>query len=111
MKRLLDYDQFTGIKETFEKDSNGRILIKKSQNIDSLLDLNTAEKNNNDKSFRGDMHKVASIPLIFIEMWWNELKEMGAPNPNPLAKENRAFFIAKINNSDFSKLRTKEGRV
>ena len=45
-----------------------------------------------------------------IEMWTEELKAQGK-EPNPLATCNRDFLISKLNNRDFSKLRTKEGRL
>ena len=112
MSRLLDLDRFTGIEETFTKDPmTGQVHIKKIQDVEGLLDLNLADKNNANKSWRGDMHKVASIPLIFIEQWREELKAMGAPNINPLARENKNFFIAKLNSRDWAKLRTKEGCI
>ena len=112
MSRLLDVDRFTGIVETFKKDEiTGKVYVKKHQDVESLLDLNAADRSNTNKSFRGDMHKVASIPLIFIDQWREELKAMGATNVNPLARENKPFFIAKLNSRDWAKLRTKEGRI
>ena len=112
MSRLLDIDQFTGIVETFKKDDlTGEIYIKKSQDVEGMLDLNSADRTSSNKSWRGDMHKVASIPLIFIEQWREELKAQGAANINPLARENKLFFIAKLNSRDWAKLRTKEGRI
>lgn len=111
MSRLLDIDNFTGIREDFHKDPiTGKITIHKSQNTSELLDLNLAEQDVSN-SWKGDMHKVASIPLIIIEMWREELIAKGATNPNPLHKDNKAFFIAKINSGDWSKLRTKRGRI
>lgn len=112
MSRLLDIDRFTGIVETFKKDDlTGKIHIKKSQDVEGLLDLNSADRTSSNNSWRGDMHKVASIPLIFIEQWREELKAMGSANINPLARENKLFFIAKLNSRDWAKLRTKEGRI
>lgn len=109
---LFDFDSFTGIKEEFRKDQmTGQIEIKKSQNVDSIFNANQAEKNANSSGWKGEFHKVASIPLIIIDQWREELKSKGAANPDPLAKENKSFLIAKINSSEFSKIRTKEGRV
>lgn len=112
MNRLFDADRFTGIREDFYQDPmTKKIHIKKSQDVVKMLDLNQAEIQSNNKSFKGDMHKVATIPLIFIDMWREELKKIGASNINPLSKENRIFFIAKINSREYSKLRVKEGRI
>jgi len=111
MKKLLDFDNYSGIKETFIQDPMTRkITIHTSQNTDELLDLNLAEQEVNN-SWKGDMHKVASIPLIVIDMWREELKVKGVSNPNPLHKDNKTFFIAKINSGDWSKLRTKRGNI
>ncbi len=112
MKRLLEVDDFTGIVDTFEQDPmTGKISINKTQEVGDLLDLNQAERLSNSGSFRGDMHKVASIPLIFIDQWREELKAMGAANINPLANANKAFFVGKLNSRNWAKLRTKEGRI
>lgn len=109
---LFDFDSFTGIKEEFRKDQmTGQIEIKKSQNVDGIFNANQAEKNANSSGWKGEFHKVASIPLIIIDQWREELKAKGSANPDPLATENRSFLIAKINSSEFSKIRTKEGRV
>jgi len=111
MSRLLDFDHYTGIREDFYRDSStGVVTVRKRQNTKEIFDLNLAEQEVNN-NWKGDLHKVASIPLIVIEMWWNELKAQGAVNCNPLHKDNKLFFIAKLNSSDWSNLRTKRGRI
>lgn len=113
MSRIFDVDHHTGIVETFKKDAmTGNIEIKKFQNVDKILDANASDINSQiDNNWRGDMHKVASIPMIVIDMWREELKKQGASDTNPLAKCNKLFLIAKINSSEWSKIRTKEGRI
>ena len=112
MSIILDADRHTGILETYEKDINtGQVRVKKTQDVEGIFKLNQREKNDNSNGWRGEFHKVASIPLVIVDQWREELKAQGASNPDPLAKENKMFLIAKLNNSDFSKLRTKEGRL
>lgn len=112
MTKIVDYDAATGITETYKRDHlTGEIKVNRSQNVDPLFNVNAVERNGASTGWKEDFHKVASIPLIVIEMWTNEMKAAGFSNPNPLAKENEKWLIAKINSSDFFKLRTKTGRV
>lgn len=111
-KQLFDVDQFTNTTEFIGKNDKGQTVIQKHQNTDAIVNANRQELNANvDSNWRGDMHKVASIPLIIVDMWREELKARGHHNCDPLHTENRAFLIAKINSSEWSALRTKSGRI
>lgn len=110
-EKLFDIDRTTGIIETFQK-HEGKSIIRKVQNTDAIVNANRQEMNSNiDGNWKGDMHKVASIPMIVVDMWREELKAKGYHDCNPLSANNRPFFIAKINSSEWSGLRTKQGRV
>ena len=100
--RILDDD--CGVK-TFHKVKDGKTIIKSVQDVQPILDTNTALKAEANKGWKGDIHHVASIPKVVVASWW---KELGS---NPFAKENRAWLIARLNNRDWSKLRTKEGNL
>jgi len=106
---FTDYDPNTGITEHFHKEGN-KITIHKTADISKELKANRQDVTQAKSGWKGAFHKVASIPLIMIEMWTEELKAQGK-EPNPLATCNRDFLISKLNNRDFSKLRTKEGRL
>lgn len=109
---MKDIDLQTGIIETFSKDAmTGKISIHKAQDVNPFFQANQRDMQNSSRNWKGNWHKVASIPPIIIEMWREELKAKGAPDCNPLAAVNKSFLIAKINSGDYSKLRTKEGRV
>jgi hypothetical protein len=108
--RLFDHDKLTGITEHFDV-VNGRAVIKTSQDTNGIIDHNKSDANNAKTNWQGDMHHVARIPMIVIEQWRNELKAAGLHDTNPLSRNNKNFFISKINNGDFKSLRTKEGRV
>tara|TARA_Y100000310_G_scaffold345726_1_gene468880 strand:- start:2884 stop:3207 length:324 start_codon:yes stop_codon:yes gene_type:complete len=77
------------------------------QDVAGYLRRNQQEYNETEKgsNWGGEMHKVASIPLVVIEQWW---KELGS---NPMSKENRGWLTAKLNNRDFYKLRTRAGTI
>lgn len=112
MTKIVDYDPHTGMTETYKRDQmTGEIKLNRSQDVDGLFRSNMAQRNAAGTGWKEEFHKVASIPLVVIEMWTNELKAAGYSNPNPLAKENEKWLIAKINSSDFFKLRTKGGRI
>ena len=112
MATFKDYDPYTGITETFHQDPmTGVIKINQSQETQSLTDNNKADRIHSGSGWKEDFHKVASIPLVVIDIWREELKAMGGRDSNPLAKCNEKWFIAKLNSSDFQALRTKEGVI
>jgi len=110
MPKILDVNSYSGITETFEE-VEGKVQIHKSADISQELANNRRELNEKKSGWQGGWHKVASIPTIMIEIWREEMKKKGYPNVNPLAVVNRPFLIAKLNNRDLNKLRTKEGRL
>ena len=109
MKRI-EVDPFTGITETFIKDGD-TIKVNQHQDLQPFIDANQSQRNNCGRGWKEEFHKVASIPPLIIEMWNNELKSLGHKNSNCLSKEHSKWFIAKLNSSDFLKLRTKEGQI
>jgi hypothetical protein len=111
-KQLFDRDNFTGVTEFIGKNDKGQTVIQKNQDVKSIIAENRYELNSHiENNWKGDMHKVASIPLIIVDMWREELKAKGAHDCDPLSTNNRNFLIAKINSSEWSALRTKQGRV
>ena len=104
MSRLLDVNGDIIQKHHFDH-STGNSYVETQQDVTPYLDQNRKELNADSGSWKGDMHKIASVPMVVIEQW---AVELGA---NPLASENRAWFMAKIRSTDYSKLRTKGGRI
>ena len=114
MGKILSVNSFTGITETFHEVDN-KVIIHKTADVSRELANNKREINSKDSGWKGggqgNWHKVASIPTIIIERWREELKAKGNPDNNPLSANNRPFLIAKLNDRNFSSLRTKEGRL
>jgi hypothetical protein len=111
MTKIVEYDAYNGMTETFVKDNmTGEIKINKSQDVSGLF-ANNLEQRNKSRGWQGDWHKVASIPEVVVIAWREELKAKGYNNPDPLAKENNVWLMAKLNSKDFIKLRTKEGVI
>lgn len=86
-------------------ESTNKTIIKTVQDVAPVLDQNQVERSQSSSGWRGDLHKVASVPLVLIEEWSREL------GCNVLAPQNRHLLMLKLNNRDYSKLRTKEGRI
>jgi len=112
MAKILDIDPVSGMVETFDQDKmTGKIAVKKIQEVDTLFNSNANERKAAGQGWKGEFHKVASVPLVVVEMWREELKAEGRSNPDPFAKENKMWLVAKLNSRDFQKLRTKEGMI
>lgn len=104
MNRILDVHG--DLVETFHYDElTGTTTVKKTQDVEGYLDKNKRERGEQVSGWKGDMHKVASVPFVLIEQW---CKELGC---NILEAKNRHLLMLKLNDRDYSKLRTKEGRV
>ena len=106
MKRLLD--NFTDIKEVYHKDAHdNRFHLEIVQDVSKYIKANQEQFNITEKgtSWKGDLHKVASIPEVVAAQWW---KELGS---NPFSKENKAWLAAKLNSREFYQLRTRAGTI
>jgi hypothetical protein len=112
IERIISADADTGVVEKFKKDElTGKFAIERSQDVSDIIKANKIDINAKPDNWKGDMHHVARIPLIVIEQWADEMRAKGYKNCNPLAPENKSYLISKINNSEFSALRTKRGRI
>jgi len=110
MRKFVDFDPFTGIKETFTSDGD-KIRIVQEQDVKPFLEANKRDRDIRSGTWKGTWHKARSIPPILVEIWIRELREMGADNTWPFAKENEKFFMAKMNDSEYAQLRTKDGKI
>lgn len=102
-KRLFDFDPVTRTTEYFYYDEDtDRFTIQTQQDVTDLVESNKAEFNAAPEHgrFRGDMHKVASIPLNV----YFDLKAKGILDDE---KKLRAW----LNDPDNRFFRTRPGRV
>ncbi|MEK0326370.1 MAG: hypothetical protein QQN63_11770 [Nitrosopumilus sp.] len=94
------------ITETYHYDeSTGKSYISTSQKVKPYLDANAEKMKNDTGNWKGEMHHIASIPMSIIENWNQELGD------NCLKKEFRPWFMAKIKDREYSKLRVKGGKL
>ena len=105
MKKLIDYDAITGVAEYYHSNPDGGFAIQTVQDVAPVLDANQKARSSASSNWKGGMHHIASIPQVVVEAWW---KELGS---DPFAKKNRPWLIARLNNRDWYKLRTKDGRL
>jgi hypothetical protein len=75
LKRILDYDPWSGITTTFDYTPDGVTIIGREQDVSAMLEINKALANNDDYSKNGIKDcwwHFATIPNIVIEKWLNE---------------------------------------
>ena len=101
-KRLFDYDPFTGIREVFHWNDDGTFSIEAQQDIEPALEANKQSFNSysGPTAKWGDMHKVATIPLVILQDWMTSGKI-----------KDKAFIKRWVNDPDNAAFRTRPGRI
>lgn len=105
MKRLLDYDAETGVREIYHKTDKG-FAIQMTQDVAPILEQNKRIRTGQPNNWKGDMHHIASIPLVVAQMWRDELG-----GQDPFSKEMRPWLIKRLSDPNWASLRTKEGNL
>ena len=77
--------------------------ISQHQDVEPYLNANKLERDHQTGKMGDGLQKIASIPLILIDTW---RKEIGS---NPLALENRGWLMRRLQDPNYSKLRTRQG--
>ena len=93
------------------QESDGKLTVNNSQNLDPLLKRNKELYNLNDGyTASKDMRRVASIPPIILQIWTKEYN--GTRNWWALPKDTQKKIMrTKLNSSDFRYFRTSEGSL
>jgi hypothetical protein len=104
-------DEQTDIIEHYSKSDSGKIQVYQTQDVKPFIAHNKLAEENALGGFKGNFHRMASIPPIVIVQWTEELKAKGADCVNPLDAQNRKFLLAKLNDPAWNKLRTKQGVI
>lgn len=100
-ERLFDIDELTGAVETFSYDENDETFtIARSEDVEPLIEMNRYIANETPSNWRGDMHRVASIPAVIVE----ELQRKGILNDPERLRH-------WLNDRDNQVFRTRPGRV
>lgn len=80
---------------------DGSTTYRTDYHVDDTIEANAAMRNAASKGWKGDWHKVASIPL---NVFHDQLAEASR-------QDDRKFISRFLNDSDNAKWRSKEGRV
>jgi hypothetical protein len=109
MKRLLDYDPFTGVTQYFHYDDmSGDWGIESVQDVEPIIDTNKAMQNDDNYSrdgIKNEFWHVARIPVTIQEKW---LREDGIDIYN---KDHWPKVKRKLNDPDYRYLKTTTGTV
>jgi hypothetical protein len=106
MKRVFDYDPFTGVTEIFHYDHlTGDAHIETHQDVGAALDNNKALANDDEytkKGIKNEMWHYAFIPIV-VQLQW--LKKYGAEN-DPMRKGNEKLLFSLLNDREWRHLKT-----
>ena len=101
MRRLFEKDPLTGITRYWRHNPlDDTAYIETVQHVEDMLDANKAEYGAADSGWKGDMHKVASIPMAV----YHDLKARGIVDDPVRLK-------AWLNDPDNRYFRTRPGKV
>jgi hypothetical protein len=99
--RILGHDAATGVTEFFHwNDADGTFTIERQQDVSPIITLAQAEAGMDNGSWKGDWHKVASIPMSI----YMDLEKQG------IARDP-ARMKRWLNDRDNQVFRTKAGTV
>lgn len=101
MRRLFDVDPLSGARTYFTYEhATDTVRLETEEEVSPVLDANEAFRQLDSGNWRGDMHLVASIPLVIA----NDLQRRGI-------LQNKKKLRAWLCDRDNMKLRTKEGKI
>ena len=104
MKKIIDYDPWSGMTTTFEYDElTDQTYVGSEQDCGALLELTAALRNNEQYSRDGmkdSWWHYAIIPPIIIEKW---LKEDGV---NVFNRDHEKAVFRKLNSPEYKYLKT-----
>ena len=98
-------------KTRYIQESDGKLTVNNSQDLNPLLKRNKELYNLNDGyTASRDMRRIASVPPIILQIWTKEYN--GTNNWWALPKETQQKIMkTKLNSSDFRYFKTSEGRL
>lgn len=100
-RRLLSRDPVTGVETYFHyHDDRDAFTLETVQQVDDVLDANKRDYNDAQTGWKGDMHKVASIPMTL----YLDLKRQGI-------LDDQAALKRWLNDPGNRYFRTKPGKV
>jgi len=115
MSVLLDIDPLSGaIEEMDYDDTTGSLLIRRTENVQQVLDANEAVRNDPGQAWRGadnTMWHVATVPLTMLQGWLKEFN-LGRPRADRVRSyldpndDWQTFMWRRLQSSDYYKFKT-----
>ena len=100
-KRLFSHDPVTGLTRWWRHNPlDDTAYIETVQDVTDTLDANKAQYNDAERGWKGDMHKIADIPMPV----YFDLKQRGI-------LDDQERMAAWLNDPDNLHFRTKPGKV
>ena len=111
MSKLRDVEFDGVVRSDYIKESDGKLTIKQTQDVEPVLKKNKELYNlNNGYSQSKDLKRVASIPTLVLEIWTKEYN--GDSNWFALPSDvQKKILKKKLNSSEFQFFRTAPGRL
>jgi hypothetical protein len=103
--RLLSFDPVTGktdwMKLEGDVEGHHQLKVRTVMPVDDLLALAAAERQMDSGDWKGDMHRVSTMPIHLHERLLGEA----------IRQDDQKFVSKVLNDPDYAKFRTKAGRV
>lgn len=101
---LLNWDPATGRTVWLSYDDEGNPVVRTDTPVQHIIDHNAAARSSTPRGWKGDYHRVASIPM---QLLYDE--NLGL---NKAIQQGDDKYLSRfLNDSDNAAWRTKEGRV
>jgi len=107
-KRLLDFDAEYGIAQYITSDEDG-VTLQTVQDTDPILDQNARMRSVHTEAPRGDQTWGNHIARIPFAVWERFRKEN--PDLDRFDADAQAWLIRKLNDPEFVKLKTFDGKA
>ena len=97
-----------GLTRDYHLEEDGKMIVQHRQDVEPLLERNQALQNHDDRGYSpsGEIRRVASIPMVEIMKIMKRVGKYKLTDPEVQAEVKRM-----VNDGDFKKFRTAEGRV
>jgi len=104
MKRIIDFDPFTGVTDVFEYDYLTDVTtVSRHQDVEPILEQNKFLQNDESytkKGIKNEFWHYASLPTVIIEKWHREL------NIDVFNKNDERKVFQLLNSPEYRYLKT-----
>ena len=94
-----------GVRTAIQAGDPGQVVVRRSQDVEAILDANKALQGEAQDTRRG-WHHVAEIPCVILERWLNEEWQRGNRALKLFSREFDALVFRKLRDPDWQWLRT-----